>query len=116
MELTPFDKETKLFQRNKHDFGENVRAFIRSCEIKKVTDTASSNAYTYLIQPFKEIACTLDDCSTGNHLAEVTQIMEQHTQQAIERASLLINKEEAPPGSLVPFCIPKKRKVFHSRY
>ena len=118
LELTPFDKEAKLFQGNKHDFEENLRAFTRSCEIKKEKNAVSSNAYSYLIQPFKELACALDDCSTGCHLAEVKQIMEDQTQKAIERASTLINKEEAPPGSLVPYCVPKdkKRKVFHSRY
>ena len=118
LELTPFDKEARLFQGNKHDFEEKLRAFTRSCDIKKSTDAVSSNSYAYLIQPFKELACALDDCSTGYHLAEVKQIMEHQTQKAIERASTLINKEEAPTGSLVPYCIPKdkKRKVFHLRY
>ena len=76
----------------------------------------SSNAYYYLIQPFKEMTLSLDDHSNGTHLAEVRIMMEEFTQKAIARAEKIYNKCDPPSGTVLPFCVPKdkKRKVNHS--
>ena len=79
-------------------------------------DSTSSNAYSYLIQPFKEMASALDDQSNGTHVVEVKTMMQEFTQKAIARAAQLYNKDAPPQGKIQPCCVPKdkKRKFHHS--
>ena len=105
-----------FFNGTKQDFGEYLKLFTAECELTRRVDITSPNAYSFLIQTFKELASSLDDQSNGTHLEEVKTIMQQFTQDSITRASHTYNKGKTPKGTVLPYCVPKdnKRKVNHS--
>ena len=116
LEITPFYKTTSVFNGTKQHLEENLKLFTVECEVKQRVDSTSSNVYDFLIQPFKELAATLDDQSNGTYLAQVKTMMQHFTQETIARVADTYNKGDTPQGTLLPFCVLKdnKRKVSHS--
>ena len=116
LEFTPFDKTTFIFNGTKQNFEKELQSFTSECELRRRVDSTSSNAYSYLVQPFKEMAAALDDQSNGSHLLEAKTMMQDFTQKSIARAANLYNKNAPPQGKVQPYCVPKdkKRKVNHS--